>query len=225
MTIHPRQSVASVVFDHSECAPVLRRHKIDFSCPGDPSIASACHERGLDPWAVIEELEIAVLHRAYLGRGDPRRLPTPELVAQIRDRHHAALRGEPPFLQDLARQIARWHGDDDPSLRALESELLGLSDKLVPHLDFEDDELFPSLLSGRADPYELAAVLDDHADIIDRARRLREAARDFRLPPAASPSHHTLFSELRELEREIFRHVRVENHVLLPRFWGAGAAT
>jgi regulator of cell morphogenesis and NO signaling len=40
--IDPQRTVASVVLDHSECAAVFQRHRIDYCCRGNLSVAAAC---------------------------------------------------------------------------------------------------------------------------------------------------------------------------------------
>jgi len=48
--------------------------------------------------------------------------------------------------------------------------------------------------------------------------RVRAAGDDFTLPPWACNSYRALFSELAQLEGDVFTHVHLENHVLRPRF-------
>jgi len=47
---------------------------------------------------------------------------------------------------------------------------------------------------------------------------IRVASDDFALPDWACNSYRTLFSELQQMESDVFTHVHLENHVLQPRF-------
>ena len=53
--------------------------------------------------------------------------------------------------------------------------------------------------------------------------RICEAAEDFTVPDWACTSYRTLFRELSALEKDVFTHVHLENHVLMPRFQPRGA--
>lgn len=39
-----RSPVATIVLEHSECAPVLARHRIDYCCKGKKPLADACRD-------------------------------------------------------------------------------------------------------------------------------------------------------------------------------------
>ena len=55
--LEPQQSVADVVLDHSECAEVFQRHRIDFCCRGHLSLAAAASEKTVAVAALVAELE------------------------------------------------------------------------------------------------------------------------------------------------------------------------
>jgi regulator of cell morphogenesis and NO signaling len=215
------QTVAHVVLDHSETAAVFQRHRIDFCCKGNLSIADACAALGLDTAAVLGELEETIVSRSGVT-DDPRALATPELVAHIVAHHHQYLRKALPFVHSLAGKVARVHGDHEPKLLELHAAVSELTAVLEPHLDDEEDVLFPQLTSGDADPAriarELASMHSEHLAVGRLLERIRDAASDFSLPDWACNSYRTLFAELEALERDVFAHVHLENHVLMPRY-------
>ncbi len=61
----------------------------------------------------------------------------------------------------------------------------------------------------------------EHLAVAKLLRTIRSAADDFALPDWACNSYRTLFSELQQMESDIFEHVHLENHVLEPRTKGA----
>jgi len=228
--IDPQQTVASVVLDHSECAPVFQRHRIDYCCRGDTSIAAACEKLGLSTDAVLEELSDAIARRGSTdAHEDVRDLSTPALVARIVDRHHAYLRRTLPFVRGLAEKVARVHGDRDARLRELDTVVRELATTLLPHLDEEEQALFPHVLADPPDATlvrrELAAMRDEHLVVAELLERLRRITGDYRRPDWACNSYRTLFAELENLEADVLVHVHLENHVLMPRFTGAATGT
>jgi regulator of cell morphogenesis and NO signaling len=156
---------------------------------------------------------------------DPRTLTTPQLVALIVGRYHDGLRRVLPFAQALAMKVSRVHGDHNPKLRELEQVVIELVNTLLPHLEEEERVLFP-LLSGAAPPpdeaqRQLTAMTEEHLVVAALLERVRQATDEFTLPPWACNSYRTLFSELEQLEADVFTHVHLENHVLKPRFAAA----
>ena len=220
--LNRQQPVASVVLDHSECAQVFQRHRIDFCCQGDQSIEAAATAKKVDVDALLAELSRAITERRGDRQDDPRELTTPRLVAYIVSKHHEYLRKALPFVQTLATKVSRVHGDHNPKLRHLEAAVQEISAALLPHLDDEEQSLFPALMSKEPDQTsiarQLASMQDEHLAVAKLLERIRAASDEFTLPEWACNSYNTLFSELQQLESDVFTHVHLENHVLKPRF-------
>ncbi len=222
------QAVAAVVLDHSECAEVFKRNRIDFCCRGDLSIEAAAKERGVDVEGLVADLSRAIAARHGEQQADPRELSTPSLVAHIVSKHHDYLRRALPFVRALAQKVGRVHGDHNPKLRDLDQAVGELTEALMPHLDEEEQVLFPMLAAKGSDRAERTRQLDamhaEHLAVAKLLERIRAASDDFGLPEWACNSYRALFSELRQLESDTFTHVHLENHVLKPRFEAAAAA-
>ena len=218
----PHQSVAQVVLDHSECAEVFKRHRIDFCCRGAISVEAAAQERGLDTEGLLAELNQAVHERRGGTPVAAQSYSTPALVAHIVTIHHGYLRKVLPFVQGLAIKVGRVHGDHNPNLRVLAQAVSALTTTLLTHLDEEEEVLFPALTARDRDAGRVVSMLEamvtEHLDVAQQLERIRAASDDFALPEWACNSYRTLFSELQVLESDIFTHVHLENHVLRPRF-------
>jgi regulator of cell morphogenesis and NO signaling len=217
-----QQTIANVVLEHSECAPVFQRHRIDFCCRGNLSIEVAAKERQLDVDALVGELTQAISERRGARSDDPRELPTSRLVEHIVSKHHEYLRKALPFVRTLAAKVSRVHGDHNPKLRELDAAVADLSAALLAHLDDEEQSLFPALAAKETDLAVLAehfaAMQKEHLEVASLLERIRAASEQFTLPDWACNSYRTLFSELEQLEGDVFTHVHLENHVLKPRF-------
>lgn len=220
--LDPTQTVARIVLDHSASAPVFQRHRIDFCCKGDMSLRDACASRGLEEAVVLADLERAIRSRAGEVTQDVRSLSTPGLVAHVVATHHEYLRRTLPFARTLAAKVGRVHGDKDPRLQELADVVAELEDQLVPHLDEEEQVLFPALSTRNPDralvERELKAMHEEHLSVGKLLERMRELSGEFSSPSWACNSYRTLMSELEQLEGDTLQHVHVENHVLMPRF-------
>ncbi|MBK9035744.1 MAG: DUF542 domain-containing protein [Myxococcales bacterium] len=219
--LDPQSTVAQVVLDHSACAPVFQRHRIDYCCHGDRSIAVACADRGVPVDQVVAELDDAIAARTG-HEVDAASLDTPALIGHIVATHHDYLRKTLPFVLGLAAKVRRVHGARAPKLVDVDELVVALDATLGSHLDDEEERLFPSLIAKPVDQRqvaaELAAMAEDHLVVGDLLARLRDAADDFAPPDWACGSYRTLLAELVHLEGDILRHVHLENHALMPRF-------
>lgn len=219
--INAQETVARIVLDHSECASVFQKHRIDFCCKGDMSLEAAAKERKVEPAALIGELERAIAHRQGKEK-DPRELSTAELIEYIVSRHHEYLRNALPLVQSLATKVARVHGDHNPKLRELEPIVREIAVALMPHIDCEEGILFPAMQKAKPDAglieRELRSMHEEHLAVGKLLEAARTAADDFSIPEWACNSYRTLFSELEQMEGDVLRHVHLENHVLMPRF-------
>ena len=149
-------------------------------------------------------------------------MSTKALIEHIVSRHHAYLREAFPFLEPLAAKVARVHGDHEPRLHDILATFRALRAALEPHLDREEQVLFPAIalrqpVASVVDE-ELAIMLADHLAVGTMLASLRSLTDEFSPPDWACGSYRTLFSELCALEGDVLRHVHLENHVLMPRF-------
>ncbi len=216
------QSIADLVLDHSECAVVFQRHRIDFCCGGKLSVEAAATAKQLDVEALVGELSLAIAERQGFPQVDLRELSTQRLVAHIIAKHHEYLRRALPFVRALAAKVSRVHGDHNPKLRDLATAVEELAAALLPHLDDEEQSLFPALTVEQPNREQvskfLATMMEDHLTVAKILQSIRTASDDFTLPEWACNSYRALFSELKQMESDVFTHVHLENHILLPRF-------
>jgi regulator of cell morphogenesis and NO signaling len=215
-------TVARIVTEHPAAARVFQRHGIDYCCHGGVTVPEACREARLDPEAVLDEVE-AVLAASGAGpEENPRELPTAALIARIIDRHHGYLRRALPSIAPIMEKVARVHGPRDTSLQHLEDAFRALAASLAPHLQEEEEVLFPQLMAARPDSQvvseELGRMHEDHLAVGDLLARIRALTSGFTTPEWGCNTYRVLMAELDALEADILRHVHLENHVLAPRF-------
>lgn len=216
----PDQSIAEIVTQHSATARVFQSHGIDYCCHGERSVAEAASARGVDASKLLAELDSAIAERRDEA-DEPRNLSNVEIVEHIMARHHAYLRRAMPFIAELAEKVARVHGERNPKLEELDRVFCDIVAELDPHLESEEEVLFPAILSGGERGTISRALSSMHAEHLvvgDLLARMRELADDYVAPEWACRSYRTLMSELEAFERDIHRHVHLESHVLKARF-------
>jgi regulator of cell morphogenesis and NO signaling len=215
----PDTPVATIVLDHSECAAVFTRHRIDFCCVGTRALSDACRERHLNVDSVLDELEVAVKRRTA-RTFEPRSMPTRQLIKEVIGRHHRYLHRTLPFLSTLVGKVVRLHGDRQPSLLQVRVLFGSLHAMLLEHLHEEEHALFPALLGDSSGDVMglLSSMRSDHEVVTSLLAVLRTAASEYQAPTWACAGYRTLMRELGELEADTLRHLEIEEEVLMPRF-------
>jgi regulator of cell morphogenesis and NO signaling len=220
--IDTNMTVANLVATYPQTAKVFHKYRIDFCCGGHQPIAEACSTKGVEAETLYRELEAAAADRSA-GRRGANELTTPTLIGWIIDHHHAYLRETLPITSQMMAKVARVHGENNPKLLALKAAYDELAAALPPHLDTEEQVLFPALEANTAGSEaiirrELDSMYSDHLEVRDLLVRIREAADDFTVPEWGCNTYRALFAELSALEADLHEHIHLENHVLMPRF-------
>jgi regulator of cell morphogenesis and NO signaling len=227
-TLDRSATIAQIVAEHAVAARVFQKHRIDYCCRGNVTVPEAARTRELDADALFAELDAALPTGAESREEDPRTLSTAALIARIIDRHHGYLRRTLPYLEPLVAKVAQRHGEKDARLVELDARYRELSAALLPHLDQEEEVLFPALMSRAPDRavirQEFAAMHEDHLAVGTLLETIRRLADDFVVPEWGCTSYRVMMAELEALETDTLQHVHQENHVLMPRFVGAAEA-
>jgi regulator of cell morphogenesis and NO signaling len=210
-------TLAELAVTHPGAARVFFHHRLDFCCGGRRPLDEVCRERGLDPDAILDEIDAAAPLAADLPRWD--REPLPALVDHIVSTYHARLRRDLPDLIEMARRVERKHGDKAACPRGLTAHLEDMHGAVLEHLQKEEQILFPMIVRGvgsrAAAPVQVMEMEHDHhrASLL----RLRELTDDLRPPAAACATWRALYGGLLQLEEELMEHIHLENNVLFPR--------
>ncbi len=217
MTTDPAETLAQIAIDRPQAPGVFIRHGLDFCCHGKRSLEEACAEQGLDPAAVLAEID-----RAAPADGDAtswKDRPLAELVDHILARYHAPLRGDVAALITLAAKVERVHAAKPTCPHGLAAHLGAVAQELESHLGKEEKILFPMIKSGHGAMAHMPVnvMMQEHEDHGESLRRTRELTGDLVVPPEACNSWRALYGELERLERELMEHIHLENNVLFPR--------
>jgi regulator of cell morphogenesis and NO signaling len=194
---------------------------LDFCCRGRRPLAEACAERGLDPRAVLAEIDAQEPGPDELLGWEDR--PLADLVAFIVERFHHRTRTELVGLTALAEKVERVHADKPDCPRGLAAHLREVARDLVAHMDKEELVVFPKIRAGLGATCtgSIRSMEHEHEDAGRGLARIRELTADLVPPAEACTSWRALYLRLSEFERELVQHVHLENNVLFPRALGA----
>ncbi len=145
---------------------------------------------------------------------------TEEIISWLLQRHHEPLRQELDRLKAMTLKVLFTHGAKDHELlEPLAQAFLDLREKLLPHLEKEEQVIFPWILSGRTVPRggPIACMMQEHNQAMELLARIRELTGNFEAPANACGTWRALWNGLERLEQDLLEHMRVENEVLFPR--------
>jgi regulator of cell morphogenesis and NO signaling len=202
-------------------ASVLERLGLDYCCHGDRSVADACATAGLDPAAVVAELDQPAPAAAQAEHPtDPS-----ALVDHIEATHHAYLHAELPALEALAGKVADVHGARHAELADVRRLVAALRADLEPHLLKEERVLFPAIraLTTGAREFPFGTVENpirmmrvEHDQAGDLLAELRTVTGGYTVPDDGCASYRSLYERLVVLESDTHVHIHLENNVLFP---------
>ena len=225
------KTIREIALEAPATTRVFEEFKIDYCCGGRKLLADACLEVGLDPEMIAQKVVSAIKNNTGSEFDQSETKSVSELINYIIAKHHIFTVQEIERLTPLMEKVCTRHGDQHPELFKLQLIFHALADSLIPHMKKEEAVLFPyiqmleSSLTGNspATPPHFGTVANpirmmmaDHEEDGERLRIMREITNDYTLPDGACPSFAALYAGFQDLERDLHRHIHLENNVLFP---------
>lgn len=209
-------------------AAVFDRFGIDFCCGGRRSLSDACRTAAADPDAVAQALD--ALPPTVETGDDATRWPLPRLIDFIVSTHHAYVRSSMPTIARYLTTLEEVHGSRHPELSRVVAYFDQLRGDLEQHMLKEERVLFPYVrdLAERSDSCDrtqspfgtvenpIRMMEREHREAADALRIIRELTRGYTAPEDGCTTYAICMAELQRFERDLHRHVHLENHVLFP---------
>jgi regulator of cell morphogenesis and NO signaling len=221
-------SVGQIAAGFPAAVRVFEKHGIDFCCGGKLPVTEACARKGLDPAVLLAEIEQAIRTPAE-DPTDWLTAPLPALIDHILDTHHAYMKVQLPRVEAMLAKVVQAHSDrHGDMLRAASGVYGAMKAELDGHLAKEEMILFPLVraLDGGAQPgsFHCGSVKNpirvmcmEHDSAGEALVQLRRLTSDYTAPADACNTFRALYFELAEMERDLHRHIHLENNVLFPR--------
>lgn len=226
----PHATLRTIALEQPATIRVFERLHLDYCCGGNRALTDACAQKGLAVEPVLASLAEAV------------KTPEPEqdftqatlnlLMRHIVSTHHAYVREELPRLLLMAERSAAKHGPAHPEIVQIGNWLQQLSSELLLHLMKEESILFPYVgaleeasQQGAEAPHAcfatvespIGAMLNEHEAAGTLLEQMRTATGGFAPPADACPTLVGLMDGLAAFERDLHRHIHLENNLLFPR--------
>jgi len=226
-------TVCELALDMPQATRVFEKLGIDYCCGGKRSLEEACAVAGVDLYHVQQSLEVAAKMKSRSGDGvNLQKATLGELIGHILEQHHVFTKQELVRLADLMAKVCSVHEVNHPELVAQQYLLNELESDLLPHMKKEELTLFPYIISmekavahhGRKPDAPFVAVRNpvrmmsiEHDRVGGLLREMRRLTSDYTVPLDGCDSYWTLFLALEGFEKDLHRHIHLENNLLFPR--------
>lgn len=221
--------VKDIVLQVQGSAEVFEKYGIDFCCGGNRTLQSACEKKGINTEDVETDLAKATMNRADALRFDSWELDF--LANYIVNNHHSYVKNAIPGTLARVQKINAVHGERHPFLAEVENSYKQLSQEMISHMRKEEDILFPminTLATAKREgrkvenvkrvitaPINMMELEHDQAGAL--TEKIRELTSNYTLPADACTTFALAYKELQEFERDLHKHVFLENNILFPK--------
>ena len=224
-----QRTVREIALAAPQSTRIFEQYKIDYCCGGRRPLAEACERAGVDVEEVYRSLSEAF--DAPIPDEAAEKLPLSQLVDHILAKHHVFAAAELERLTPLMDKVVKKHGEMHPELYQLQTAFGDLKASLLPHMQKEERVLFPYIQKLYATHPPQGAVPEANFGTVQNPIRMMMTEHDsdgellalmnrltngYTPPEGACPSFAALYYGLTELERDLHRHIHLENNVLFP---------
>ena len=232
-TIDKNQTVAAIVNSDYRTADVFRRHKIEYCCGGKYPLPIACEMQGVNEEQLIRELEAATREVNTSNTLDFSSWHIDFLTDYIVNVHHHYLRKALPGIREYVDSFAEGHRKKFTYLDELQKVVLQLQKSFIPHLEQEEEVIFPYIRQISHAYYSresYASLLvrtlrkpveemmeHEHRTTARMLQTMRSLTNEYSTPENACLNHRVTFHKLKELDNDIVQHLHLENNILFPR--------
>ncbi|HEY7389107.1 MAG TPA: iron-sulfur cluster repair di-iron protein [Bryobacteraceae bacterium] len=232
MKVAQEKTVGEIAAENPTSVRVFESLGIDYCCGGKRSLADACSQTGLGVADLLKRLEEAAGNARETVAEGWNEAPLARLIAHIVDHHHAHVRNETPRLETMLSKVVGRHGEKHPEVRKIRRLFAVLIEELTTHMLKEEQILFPYIEkmeqatdTGKPIPpaffgsvaRPVAHMVADHDDAASLLESIRSEANNYVPPADACGTFRALYAGLEEFERDLKRHVHLENNILFPR--------
>lgn len=225
------QTVREIAQTQPSSIRVFERFGIEYCCGGGERLIEACAATDVDVDLVIAALE-AASRKEDAQVKDWTKEPLARLTEHIVATHHAYCKRELPRLSGLAMKVVNVHGGTNPELGMIRAKLAHLGEELIVHLAEEEQVVFPMIAkleqkaadgitetagsrSSVGNP--VAMLVQEHENAGVLLAEIHSLSGNFIAPPHACSTYRAFYEGLKDFERDLHRHVHLENNILFPR--------
>jgi regulator of cell morphogenesis and NO signaling len=224
------KTLAEIMTDNVRSAIVFEEFGLDFCCKGNRLLKDACSEKNIDWQKVVNEL--TNLSKNGNDKDNPNEWQLDFLVDFIINNHHQYVRRMIPVISLHADKVSSVHGKNHPETLRIADLFLAIREELEGHMMKEERVLFPQIKqmvinqkeNSQFFPSPFGTIQNpirmmeyEHTSAGDALYQIRELSNNYTHPEDACNTFKALYSELKEFEEDLHKHIHLENNILFPK--------
>jgi regulator of cell morphogenesis and NO signaling len=227
------KTIREIAVEFPQTTRVFEEFKIDYCCSGGSAFGDACRSAGVEPSVVSRKIEAQIVTSGRDGEPDlPERKNASDLADHIVRKHHVFTTSEIARLTNLVEKVRRKHGPKHQELFDIQDTFRLLAEELGTHMRKEEIVLFPYIKALEAavtndrsvdKPHfktvrnPVRIMMTEHDAAGDLLSKIRRISNGYAAPEGACASYRALYYGLEDLEKDLHRHIHLENNILFPK--------
>lgn len=229
--IYQSMTVKDIVLHNFRTVEIMEKYGIDFCCKGKKEITKALEENSIDRESFFKELDNIYLTDST----NDERFETWDLVflsQYIVNNHHTYVKEAIPRLLAHTNKVAGRHGEKYPYLHEVNNLFIKVANEMTSHMDKEEKILFPLVKyiidckkfneKPKNNGYgtikaPITKMEQEHDSAGELLYKIRELTSNYTLPKDACTTFYITYQELDEFEKDLHKHVHLENNILFPQ--------
>lgn len=223
--------VGEVVSLNFNTAGVFQKYGIDFCCGGGVTVEKACQKHGLNVDKVTSELTNLLSESVSSGESYSD-WSISFLIDYIVNTHHSYVRRKTEELAFYTSRVAEVHGQSHPENIQIHNLFEAISKEMQSHMASEEVVVFPLLkkierfaANGEIIPEEIKVAFhkqiedmeNEHEAAGDLMKQISVLSNGFTTPVDACTKYRILYQNLDAFEKDLHKHVHLENNVLFKK--------
>lgn len=221
-------TLSDAVKQNFRYAEVFEKFGLDYCCNGKRTIEVACASDNIEPDTVLSELEKSThtLSDDLFMHID--KWENKHIIELVVNHFHKDVHRKTQVINFLLDRVCTVHGANHPELLEIQTKFEELSKDLVSHMRKEEEIVFPYILKLNDDteletpPFgsienPLSVLMNEHESAGRLLEDIKRLSDNYTPPQEACLKYTTLFLELEEFEKQLHRHVHLENNILFDK--------
>lgn len=229
--INSKSIVKEIVVKNYQTAKVFEKYGIDFCHRGDSPLYIAVEKIEINITELIDELvNTSKIEDATDERYDEWNLSF--LSQYIVNNHHAYIKQAVPRINELLSKIENRHGDKHTHIFTVNKLFQKISNGMINHMLKEEKYLFPHFKyledcrffneRPKMSRYEtikksIQIMEQEHLGAGNIVAEIKNVTSNYILPVDACATFTLTYKELEEFEKNLRKHVHLENNILFPK--------
>jgi regulator of cell morphogenesis and NO signaling len=226
-----KTTIGEIAADDFRTAAIFSKYSIDFCYKGHRTLKEACKKRGIEESLLIEELDRATNNSA--NQSFNYKSWSSDLLADyIEKTHHRYVAEKTPVLLKLLNELCTLHGETYPDLFEintlftesaldLSANMRKIEQILIPFIKKINEAhakgLFLEIAHFGTLENQILLIKEEHDTVGQRFKKIAALTKNYTAPADTCNTYKVTFAMLKEFERDLHKHIHLENNILFPK--------